>query len=435
MDAMTPETRASIRRHLLAGAVGGGLLFVGAGGWAATAEFSGAVVTAGSLVVESDVKKVQHPTGGVVGALRVKNGDHVAAGDVLLRLDETVLQANLAIVTRSIDESLARRARLEAERDGAGAASFPDALLARDRDPVVAGLVAGERRLFEMRLSAREGQKSQLAERVGQLDEQIRGLDEQIAAKGREIALIEQELTGVRDLWSKKLVPLQRVNALERDLARLEGERGTLVSTIAQVRGKITETRLQILQIDQDLRTEVGKELAEIRSKMSEYAERRITADDQLRRVEIRAPQAGTVHQLAVHTVGGVVSPGADIMLIVPTADHLTVEAKLAPQDIDQVQRGQAASLRFSAFNQRTTPVLNGEVSRVSPDLTTDPRNGQGYYTARIAIPEPEMRRLGTLRLTPGMPVEAFIQTQPRTVLTYFTKPMSDQIARAFREK
>lgn len=435
MSPISPETQASIRRHLVAGAVGGAILFVGAGGWAALAEFSGAVVTAGSLVVESDVKKVQHPTGGVVGELRVKNGDRVAAGDVLLRLDETVLQANLAIVTRSIDESTARRARLEAERDGAADVAFPEVLTSRAADPVVAGLIGGERRLFQMRVSAREGQKSQLAERVGQLDEQIRGLDEQIAAKAREIVLIERELGGVRDLWEKKLVPIQRVSALERDLARLEGEKGTLVSTIAQVRGRITETRLQILQIDQDLRTEVGKELAEIRSKTSEYAERRITAEDQLKRVEIRAPQDGLVHQLAVHTVGGVVAPGAEIMQIVPTADHLTVEAKLAPQDIDQVHVGQAASLRFSAFNQRTTPVITGAVSRISPDLTTDPRTGQSSYTTRVAVSEDELKRLGAVRLTPGMPVEAFIQTQSRTVLSYFTKPLADQVARAFREK
>ncbi|QRE77316.1 HlyD family type I secretion periplasmic adaptor subunit [Methylobacterium aquaticum] len=435
MSPITPDTQASIRRHLLAGAIGGALLFVGAGGWAATAEFSGAVVTAGSLVVESDVKKVQHPTGGVVGELRVKNGDRVAAGDVLLRLDETVVQANLAIVTRSIDESTARRARLEAERDGASDLAVPAELTARSADPVVASLINGERRLFQTRASAREGQKSQLAERVGQLDEQIRGLDEQIAAKAREITLIERELGGVRDLWEKKLVPIQRVSALERDLARLEGEKGTLVSTIAQVRGRITETRLQILQIDQDLRTEVGKELAEIRSKVSEYAERRIAAEDQLRRVEIRAPQDGLVHQLAVHTVGGVVAPGAEIMQIVPTADHLAVEAKLAPQDIDQVHVGQAASLRFSAFNQRTTPVVMGTVSRISPDLTTDPRTGQGTYTTRVAVSDAEMKRLGTVRLTPGMPVEAFIQTESRTVLSFFTKPLTDQVARAFREK
>ena len=178
-------------------------------------------------------------------------------------------------------------------------------------DPDVARLIAGEQKLFETRRSARQGQKAQLKERIGQLQEQIQGLNDQIAAKQREIVLIGEELKGVRELWRKNLVQLTRVTALERDAARLEGERGSLVSTIAQTKGKITETELQILQIDQDLRTEVGKDLAEIRGKVSELVEKRVAAEDQLKRVDIRAPQDGTVHQLSVHTVGGVVTPMA----------------------------------------------------------------------------------------------------------------------------
>lgn len=435
MDPALPETRESIRRHLVAGAIGFGALLVGAGGWAATTEFSGAVITAGFLVVDSDVKKVQHPTGGVVGEVRVKDGDRVVAGEVLVRLDETVLNANLAIVSKAIDESLARKARLEAERDSADEVAFPEDLVARGGDLIVSNLVLGERKLFESRRSARSGQKSQLEERVGQLDEQIRGLSEQIVAKAREVELIQQELTGLRELWSRKLVPLQRVNALEREFARLEGEKGTLISSIAQVRGRITETRLQILQVDQDLRTEVGKELAEIRGKLSEYVERKVSAEDQRKRVDIRAPQDGTVHQLAVHTVGGVVAAGEAIMLIVPASDQLTVETKIAPQNIDQVHRGQDVALRFATFNQRTTPELKGIVSRISPDLTTDNRSGQGFYTTRISIAATELARLKGLQLTPGMPVETFLQTQPRTVLSYFTKPFADQVAHAFRER
>jgi HlyD family secretion protein len=288
MNRLSHDTAQAVRRHILGGTVGAAALVCGVGGWAATAEFSGAVITSGFLVVESDVKKVQHPTGGVVGELLVKEGDQVAAGDVLVRLDETVARANLAIITKALDESAARRARLEAERDGATAV-----------------VVAGERKLFETRHLAREGQKSQLSERIGQLEEQIQGLDEQIAAKTRELELINQELGGVRELWQKKLVPIQRVMVLERELVPIQGERGTLVSSVAQCKGKITETRLQLLQIDQDLRTEVSRELAEIRGKVSELVERKISAEDLLRRVDIRAPQDGTVHQLAVHTVGG----------------------------------------------------------------------------------------------------------------------------------
>jgi HlyD family secretion protein len=239
----------------------------------------------------------------------------------------------------------------------------------------------------------------------------------------------------VRELWSKNLVQITRVTALERDAARLEGERGALVSTIAQVKGKITETELQILQVDQDLRTEVGKELAEIRAKVSELVEKKVAAEDQLKRIDIRAPQAGTVHQLAVHTVGGVVTPSEPLMLIVPMADVLTVEVKIARQDIDQVRVGQKAVLRFPAFNQRTRPELSGEVTRVSADTTQDQKTGATFYTVRIGLAEAEIARLNGLRLVPGMPVESFIQTGERTVLSYLTKPFTDQLTKAFKER
>jgi HlyD family secretion protein len=427
------STRRSIRLHLLAGAAGFVVLVFGLGVWASTTEISGAVIASGHLVTESDVKKVQHPTGGVVAQLPVRDGDRVAAGDLLARLDDTLTQANLAIVNKALDEALARQARLQAERDGDGAVVFPAGLLARAQHPEVDVLISGERKLFEIRRAARLGQKAQLKERIGQLEEQIQGLGEQITAKKREIALIHQELDGVRALFQRNLIPIQRVTALERDAAQLEGDKGALVSSVAQVRGKITETDLQMLQIDQDLRTEVGRELGEIRGKLSELVERKVAAEDQLRRVEVRAPQSGTIHQLAVHTIGGVIAPGETVMVVVPGSDQLVVEVKVAPQDIDQLRHGQNAVLRFSAFNQRNTPELTGEISRISADLITDQRTGQSHYTVRIAIPESEPARLGDLKLTPGMPVEAFMLTQPRTVLTYFTKPVSDQILRAFR--
>src|SRR3954470_21073552 len=266
---------------------------MGVGGWAATTEIAGAVVAPGSLVVDTNVKKVQHPTGGVIGELRVRDGDHVQAGDVVVRLDDTQTRANLAIITKSLDELAAKQARDEAERDGAKRVLFPADLLARMKDPEVARVVQGEQRLFEIRRAAREGQMAQLRERVAQLKEQIQGLADQVVAKRREIALIGDELKGVRELWSKNLIPITRVTALERDAARLEGEKGALISTMAQVKGKISETELQILQIDQDLRTEVGKDLAEIRGKTSELVEKKVAAEDLLKRIDIRAPQEG----------------------------------------------------------------------------------------------------------------------------------------------
>jgi HlyD family secretion protein len=237
----------------------------------------------------------------------------------------------------------------------------------------------------------------------------------------------------VRDLWRKNLVQIQRVTALERDAARLEGARGQLIATTAQSKGKISEIELQIIQIDQDLHSEVAKELREVQAKIAELVERKVAAEDQLKRIDIRAPQNGMVHQSAVHTVGGVITAGEAIMLIVPEADALTVEAKLVPQDIDQVRAGQSAALRFSAFNQATTPELNGVVARVSADLTTDQRTGASYYVVRIILPEGEVTRLQGLRLVPGMPVEAFIRTGNRTVLSYLTKPFTDQLTRSFR--
>lgn len=436
LTAPRPAAQGSIRRHLALGVALGAVLVVGVGGWATFTQISGAVIAPGQLVVESDVKKVQHPTGGVVGELRVRDGMHVKAGDILIRLDETQTRANLDIILKALDELSARRARDEAERDGAAAITFPPELLARkDSDPSVAHLIEGETRLFKSRVAGREGQKAQLRERVQQLREEIKGLTEQVAAKAREVGFITGELQGVRELYAKNLVPLARVNALERDAARLDGERGQLLASTASARGKIAETELQILQIDGDMRTETGKDLAEIRGKWSEYVEKRVAAEDQLKRVDMRAPQSGTVHQMTVHTIGGLVTPSEPAMLIVPEADQLAVEVKIQPQDIDNVRLDQAAVLRFSAFNQRTTPEIDGVVSRVSADVTSDPKTGMSYYTARIRVPEDQKERLGTARLVPGMPVETFMQLGNRSVLSYLTKPLTDQIAKAWREK
>jgi HlyD family secretion protein len=313
--------------------------------------------------------------------------------------------------------------------------SFPTDLLARLDDPDIAHVVNGERKLFETRQAARGGQKSQLRERIAQSMEEIRGLVTQQEARASQIGWIDQELDGVRDLWKQHLTPFTRVTALEREKARLEGERGQLIAQIAQSRGRIAETELQIIQVDQDMRGEVGRDLADIRGKTAELIEKKVAAQDQLMRVDLRAPQDGVVLQSTVHTVGGVVSPGDQLMLIVPEADALTVEVRIQPQDIDQVHPGRTAMLRFTAFNQRTTPELAGEVSRVSADVTQDQKTGNYFYTVRIAVPESEIARLDGIKLIPGMPVEAFIQTSERRVLSYLVRPLTDQITRAFREK
>jgi HlyD family secretion protein len=433
---MTQRSAAqpSIRRHIFAGVVVIAVLVLGFGGWAGTTQLSGALIAPGQIVVDSNVKKVQHPTGGIVGEVRVRDGDSVKEGDIVVRLDETVTRANLAIVTKGLNELSARKARLEAERDSAQQIRFPP-LLTGSSDADVRSIMDSEEKLFELRRTARAGQKSQLRQRIGQLQEEITGLSAQQNAKAREIELIDRELAGVRDLFSKNLIQMNRLTQLEREATRLQGERGQLIATTAQAKGKISELELQIIQIDQELSSEVAKEMRDVDAKIGEFVERKVTAEDQLRRIDIRAPQSGTVFQSTVHTVGGVISAGDAIMLIVPAADNLTVEAKVNPQDINQLQIGQKAILRFTAFNQQTTPEIQGSVSRISADITTDQRTGLGYYTIRIALPADQVARLGDVKLVPGMPVEAFIQTGDRTVISYLMKPMSDHFNRAFREK
>lgn len=425
----------AIRQHLVIGISILAFLIVGVGGLAATTELSGAVIAPGVLVVDSNVKKVQHPTGGVVGELLVRDGVRVRAGDIVVRLDETVTRANLAIVVKALDELSSRQARLEAERDGDEKVAFPASLIGRIDNPDVAKIVNGEQRLFELRRIARTGQRAQLAERVAQLREESRGLAGQVEAKSKEIELIARELQAVRDLWQKNLVSISRLTQLEREATRVEGERGQLIAASAQVKGKISETELQIIQIDQDLRSEVAKELREIQARVAEYVERKVAAEDQLKRIDIRAPLDGTVHQLAVHTVGGVIQAGEQIMLIVPEAERLIVEVRVNPQDIDQIQIGQRAVLRFAAFNQRTTPELFGSISQISADIVVEQRSGVSYYVARIALTEKEVARLGAVRLVAGMPVESFIETGQRSVLSYLAKPLLDHGARAFRER
>jgi HlyD family secretion protein len=435
MSEFANGAEQSIRRTLLFGGVLVLALCVGLGGWAATTQISGAVVAAGSLVVDSNVKKVQHAAGGIVGAILARDGERVRAGDVLVRLDDTITRAGLQIVARSLDELTARKARLEAERDGAEEIAFPEDWAGREEEPAIAQLLAGERNLFGLRRAARAGQKMQLTQRIEKMNDEIAGQAAQEAAKRREIELITRELAGVQTLWKKKLTSINRVTLLEREAARIEGERAQLSAAIAQAQARIAETELQIIQIDRDLGSEVGKELREIEGKIGELKERRVAAEDQLKRIDIRAPQDGVVHQSAVHTVGGVVSPGEPIMLIVPEADNLIAEVRVAPEQIDQVRLGQPVVLRFPSLNQRTTPEIGGAVARVSADTSTDQRTGLSFYTVRIAMSPEEVAKLGAVTLLSGMPAEALVQTQSRTVLSYLVKPLQDQFARALRER
>lgn len=429
-----PDARQSARHHILAVAIAAAFLVAGIGIMGAATKMSGAIISQGSLVVESSVKKVQHPSGGVAKQLVVEDGAHVAKDDLLILMDETVAQANLNAVTKSLWELEARRARLQAERDGDSEIAFPDSVASLS-DVAAQSIVSGERRFFRLRRDANEGQKRQLQEQIAQLKEQISGMQDQLTAKKQEADLIANELTGVQQLWEQRLVSLSRLSTLQRDAARLLGERGQLTASIAQAKGKISETELKSLQVDQDFRSGVAKELADVRAKYAETVEKQITAKDQTEKLEIRAPQAGVVHDLTIHTQGGVIAAGETIMTIVPNQDNLIVETHVAPQDIDQVKLGAPAILRFTNFNQRSTPEIEGEVSRIGADVSRDDKTAPTYFLVRIAIPPSELKKLATTHLLPGMPVEVFIPTSERTVLSYLMKPLADQVHRAFREK
>lgn len=424
----------SLSRHLRWGAVSLVLLLGGSLTWAMLTNLSGAVIASGVVAVEGSVKTIQHPTGGVVAELLIKEGQTVAAGDVLLRLDATLPAASQAIVSKSLNQAWARLARLEAERDNASEVTAPKELLSRMSVEEAKTVMASEQQLFIDRRASREGQKKQLRERVQQLNETIAGHDLQQKTKLEEIELIDSEYQAVKKLFDKGMMTLDRVNALARGIARLRGERGQLMASIAEARGKIAETELQRLQVDQTFRSEVSQELRDLLARQGELIEREITASDQLKRIDINSPIAGRVQQLAVHTIGGVISPAEGLMQIVPADDELLVEAKISAQDIDQLTVGQSATLRLSAFNRSTTPELTGTVVRLSADLIQDERTGVGFYRAGIKIPQSELAKLQGLALVPGMPVESMIQTGSRNVMSYLLKPISDHAQRAFRE-
>lgn len=425
----------ALRRSLLAGLSVVVVMAAAAVTLATCVEVSGAVVANGSFVVDSHVKTIKHQTAGAVAALNVSEGARVKAGDVLIRLDDVQTSANLAIVNAKLDELTARRARLIAERDGQRRIDYPAALSARAHEAGIAALVAGETRAFESRLAARGGQKSQLQERISQLAQESEGLKIQQKADDAEIAICDQELEGVRALRAKRLVPMQRKSALERDAARLKGHRGQIMASIGENNAKIAETNLKIFQVDQDAASDVAKELRESEAQANEAQEKKVAAENDLRSLESLSPQDGVVHELAVRAVGAAVSPGEPIMQIAPVADSLRLEARVAPQDNDQAREGQAALLRVTGLNQRVTPELNGVVDRVAPDLSQDKKAETSYHTVRVSVRDAEFGRLDAVKIVAGMPVEAFVRTEARSMMSYFVKPLTEQVGRAFREK
>lgn len=426
--------RAGLGRHLAIGLLAVAALVFGVGGLAAMIDFAGAVVGHGTLVVSGNVKKVQHQAGGTVAEILVKEGDHVNVGDVLIRLDPTMAAANRGIVTKGLYEAMAQRARLEAERSGATEIHFAKELLALSDQPEVAEIIRIETNAFDAGVSARAGQKDQLRKKINELEQQLVGLHAQEDAVRRQIALAKDEVEGLRSLKGKDLVSMARITEAESRAAQLDGQLGQIIASIAQTGAEIAGAELQIIQVDQDARSKASELLADNTSRFNELSERKIAADDQFAKQTITAPISGVVYQLQAHTIGGVINPGEDIMLIVPEADQLVVEAQISPSQIDRVHAKQEAVLRFTSFGSRETPEYIGAVDTVSPDLITDQRTGIPYYKARISMPQQALDELGE-KFVPGMPVEVFIVTGDRTVLSYLTKPLADQIMHTFRER
>lgn len=425
----------SLDRHLVVGLLSSAIFLVAAGGWATTTNLSGAVIAAGYLVVEGSVKKVQHAKGGVVGALLVSEGGAVDAGQVLIRLDDTVIRARLDATKATLDQLFARKARLLAELAGAPEVEIPSSLVERLPADKREAIMLAERRLFADRRAEREGQKDRLAGQVTQLEEQVEGLAVQVQAKEGEIALIAEEAKAQDALYAKNLTSLSQVLALRRQSVRLKGEFGQLKAQIAATRARIEEIGLQKIQIDQSMRAEVSTELRDLETREGELRSEEIALIEDLQRVEIRAPVAGTVHRLSVHTTGAVISPAEGLMEIVPREAKLVVQAQVRPGDVDQLQVGQGATVRFTAFNRNTTPEFEGRLARMSADLEVDERTGAAFYRADIAVDKGDITGRAGLELVPGMPAEVFVRTGERTVLSWLMKPISDHAARAMREE
>lgn len=429
------DTRSALNRHIRYSIAA--ILLLGGGALAASlfVPVAGAVLASGQVVVEHSLRKVQHATGGVVGKLLVSEGQKVRQGDLLVRLDDTSTRANLAIIVNEMTALMARRARLTAERDGRETMPLPDALAAlAERDSDVQAMAQGECRLFEARRATRAGQKAQLRERIDQLKEEASGIALQLKSLADQRAVAEFELKDLQDLLQKNLIQRPRVTQIQREVIRIDGAIGEAQAKLAQTRGRTAEIELQMLQVDTDHVTEVSRDLREAETKIGELTERRIAAEDQLSRVDIRAPISGQVHQLTVHTVGGVVTPGETMMQVVPENERLVVEGKVSPNDIDEVRIGQEARIRFTAFNTATTPDISGVVTRVAGDLTREQQSGVSYYVLAVDITADQLDKLGALQLLPGMPAELHLKTGERTIGSFLLKPLMDHMRRSMRE-
>jgi HlyD family secretion protein len=427
-DAPRSTPPLALRRLLLAITALLIVLFV----LAATVPIGGAVIGVGQVVAQSRIKRVAHPTGGVIGEVLVHSGDHVRAGQVLLRFDNRVTGADARLADLSVEQLLAQKARAEAEQLGLATIAFP-AELTHPATPDAAKAMADERRLFELRHTEERGMKAQLFARIAQDNAEIHGFEAQIAALHEQRRLIERERQGVRDLWDKQLVTISRMNQLDRTAVDLDGSLGSLQAQIAQTRAKITEAHEQAIQLTQSRRVAAGNDLDQINASLNQQQIRRVTASDSRDRTDLRAPYAGTVEKIAFAATGDVIRPAEPIMEIVPDHDAMVVEAMISPTDIDHVRTGQSARVRLSSFNRATSPDLPGRVIYVATDRSENTELKQTYYLVHIAF-DPVALARAKLDLKSGMPAEVHIASGSRSLLSYLMKPLRDQFARAFRD-
>ncbi|MFS4439459.1 HlyD family type I secretion periplasmic adaptor subunit [Paracoccaceae bacterium GXU_MW_L88] len=423
----------SARPQLITGFIALAVLVIGIGGWSVMTHLSGAVIASGQVVVEDNRQVVQHAEGGIVGEILVRDGDLVNAGDMLIKLDATLLRSELDSVEGQLFELVARRDRLAAERDEADEITFSDLLDEANADDA-AQLKESQIALFEARRESLRNQREQLVERKGQLATQIAGSEAQLNAITEQLGFIREELEDQESLFDRGLTQQSRVLSLQRERAGLQGQIGELTSSIAGINGQITELDIEILRLGTQRREEAITELRNQQGQEIDLSERRLSLRERLARLDIRAPSSGLVYGMEVHAENAVIQAAEPLMYIVPSESPLIVESRVESIHIDQVHIGQPASMRFSAFDQRTTPEIFGAVVNVSADVFTDERTGESFYTAKILPNDGELDKLEGLTLVPGMPVESFIRTNERTPLSYLVKPMADYFAKAFRE-
>ena len=428
----------SLNRHAVSGLAAAGLMLAATGSWAALEIIEDAVIAPGTVVVNSQKKKVQHPDGGIVAQMRVEDGTHVDAGSVMFRLDGQQLSADMGAVRRRIFELAAKRWRLLSERDGLTVlgAWIPPASGRDDatEDADLTAIVAGQRQLFETKRSLLKQQKLQLRERINQLEQQVGGLTSVEGARKKQLGIARDEIAKLSEIADKGLVPMTRWTQLQREEAALVGELGQTEAEKAKARGQIAEFELKLIELEQGYRKEALDDLQAVEGELSQLAEKRRSLEIKLQRLDIRAPVSGRIHELALHTVGGVIAAGETLAYIIPDNDNLVIDAMIPPKEIDRVRLGAPARIRFTSFDRATTPELTGHVALISPDQQVVGENRSPVFKVRIGLDGEELKRLEST-IGPGMEAEVMLTGPARTALSFILKPMTDQLKRTFRER